>query len=143
MFLKFPHEICREIGSFLDYDSRMNLNRVVELNDRYVKRLKSDEHNLAVKVALVSSKLQRHFNTRGMRNTIMSMCSVFAYLIKTKDTALFNQKDITQALLSRAKYYSVKENIVNRAGERPSSSLARRLMRLSKKLVSKVENGFT
>jgi len=143
MFLKFPHEICREIGSFLDYESRMNFNRVVELNDRYVKRLNSDKHNLIVKVALLSAKLSRHDNIQGIRNATMSICSVFAYLINTKDKVLFNQKSLINAMIERATYYSVKENIINRAGERPSSKVARRLVRLSKKLISKVKNGFT
>lgn len=143
MFLKLPHEICREIGSFLDYESRINFNRVVELNDRYFKRLESDKHNLDLKVALVSAKLERHYNTGGIRKTTMSICGIFAYFINTKDTVLFNQKSIIDAMLDRAKYYSVKENIVNRSGARPSPKLARRLTRLCKKLVSKIENGFT
>lgn len=143
IFLNLPNEICREIGGYLDYESRMNFNRNVELDDRFVKKLKSDEHNLRVKVQLLMSKLRRHDAVDGIQNSARSMVSIFAYLINTKDTALLDDKRFSMVLLAKARYYSLEENIVSNNGARPPRQLVKRLVRLSKKLVLKVENGFT
>jgi hypothetical protein len=143
MFLTLPNEICREIGGYLDYESRMNYNRNVELDDRFVKKLKSDEHNLQVKVNLLKSKLNRHDAMVGIQNTARSMVSIFAYLVKTKDNVLFNDKRFTTVVLARARYHSLEENIFGNDGTRPPRQLVKRLIRLAKKLVLKVENGFT
>lgn len=143
MFRMLPHEICREIGSYLDYESRMNFNRNVELDDRYVKRLESDKHNEAVKSRLLSSKLRRHARVQGSPDSAMSVIGIFRYLINTKDTVLFSKKNMIQAMLERATHFSKLENTVDAYGNRLRPRLARCLVRVSKKLVSKIENGFT
>ena len=143
MFLKLPHEICREIGSYLDYESRMNFNRNVDLDDRYVKRLNSDKHNRKVKIQLLLSKLKRHAYVRDSRDSARSAISIFRYLINTKDRVLFIEKKMIDAIVERATHYSKRENAVDTSGVRLQPRLARCLVRVSKKLLSKVKNGFT
>lgn len=92
MFNQLPHEMNREIGSFLDYESRMNFAQVViDKEDRFVRKLNSDAHNLRVKVDLVKHKLHKFEETSpNTKSRLIAMKKLFLYLLHTKDTALFD-----------------------------------------------------
>jgi hypothetical protein len=89
MFHQLPHEIDRLIGSYLDYESRMNFNRVLpDVNDRFVRKLPSDAHNLHVKVDLIRHKLTQIQNEYTMRRRFRLLKQLCLYILHTKDTAL-------------------------------------------------------
>jgi len=142
MFLKLPHEICREIGSYLDYESRMNYNRNVEFNDRYTKRLESDKHNFKVKVALICGMLDRQDRCVNYVGRVVMMAHIFSYLVYTRDTALLDNPKIALVMLVRSTDYSTLENVTNEAQFVPRK-IAKRLVRVARKLVLKLKNGFT
>jgi hypothetical protein len=101
--MELPNEICREIGSYLDYESRMNYNRVMDFEDRFVRKLNSDSHNLLVKVATLRSKVDKSETYCPCYKTI-NFQRIFHYLAETKDEVLFSIKSIRDNMEDRCDY---------------------------------------
>jgi hypothetical protein len=119
----------------------MNYNRNVEFNDRYTTRLNSDKHNLRVKVALVRGMLDRQSECVDPVRSVILLKRVFLYMLKTVDTVLLDRESFAKQVLERALCYSVIDNITNENAI--PTKIAKRLVRVSRKLVLKVKNGFT
>lgn len=96
--MELPNEVCQEIGSYLDYESRMNYNRVMDFEDRFVRKLNSDSHNARVKLKLLQSCLNRSISQPFERRTI-NFQRTFHYMAETKDEVLFSIEKL------RAHYY--------------------------------------
>lgn len=59
-FDNFPHEINRMIGSYLDYNSRLEFGQLVsDLEDRPVKKINAEQHECAVQIRRIKEKLNR------------------------------------------------------------------------------------
>lgn len=91
IFDTLPHVINQNIGSFLDYNSRMEFSRVLTSSeDRFVRKLKSDEHNFAV----VTQKLKGYLDELKYKATLneraLSCYKLMNYLANTKDTIVFD-----------------------------------------------------
>jgi hypothetical protein len=90
MITQLPHELCRVIGSFLDYNSRIEFSRVLEhKDDKFVRKLDSNAHNLLVKVRL-NIKLMEDVQQHTLRKSTIRLTKLFRYLANTKDTCIFD-----------------------------------------------------
>ena len=94
MFDQLPNEINQEIGSYLDYDSRMNFGRVLpDVADRFVRKLNSDAHNLAYKRRLFYEKVRRALDygpigTKSVKQ-LHEMKQAILYFLHTKDEWIY------------------------------------------------------
>lgn len=95
VFKTLPHEICREIGSFLDYSSRAAYNSLLDLDDKFVRKLSSDSHNLQVKVNHMSMFVGRLEALDTIEERAIKSLKMFQYLVDTKDTVLFTHSSDT------------------------------------------------
>lgn len=101
--MELPNEICREIGSYLDYESRMNYNRVMEFEDRFVRKLNSDSHNAWVKASLVLRQINK-LETLCVICKRIQFQKIMYYLAETKDEILFKIESVRKAVKDRCEY---------------------------------------
>ncbi len=94
IFKILPHEICREIGSYLDYESRMNYNSLLDFEDKFVRKLNSDAHNLHVKVMHLSHYVENIYLKYDPIQKAIILMKLFHYLLFTKDTVLFTSSNM-------------------------------------------------
>ena len=128
------------IAPFLDHASRMNFNATLPVEYRYTKKMNSDAHNLAVKVDLVSRKLNRAMSAPSNSDLkVRRLKEVMTYIANTKDDALLSfSPDLRGVILDRAQYLSNIQNfpmyqIYNR-------KRVNELMRVCQRLVEKIEH---
>lgn len=101
--MELPNEVCQEIGSYLDYESRINYNRVMDFEDRFVRKLDSDSHNAFVKVKILQSYLDRSMRESFERRTI-NFQRTFHYMAETKDEVLFSIEKLRTHYYERCMY---------------------------------------
>lgn len=90
------HDMLQTIGSFLDYNSRINYNLCLSHKDQYMKRLESDAHNLQVITNHLSLLLIKIDDFEGIPSKQSRIIlKVFKYLATTRDTLLFQIKHPT------------------------------------------------
>ena len=98
-FDQFPHEINRMIGSYLDYNSRVEFSQLVsDHEDQYIKRLNSDEHNLLIKKNLITQKFTKIYKPYGTSTEDLLM--FLDYLCRTKDTVIFEHHSYREYLMN-------------------------------------------
>jgi hypothetical protein len=108
MFNRVDPGINQLIGSYLDYESRMNFGRVVpDIESRVVKKLDSDSHNTFVKRALLRDKVA-HFKSAPPYSVekCNALEKIFLYLLDTKDDTLFKCQDLVEAAKTAALYHT-------------------------------------
>lgn len=114
MFNQLPHEMNREIGRFLDYNSRINFFQVLpDREDKFVRKLNSDSHNLAVKIDLVRVGSDIIYNSKTPRKSAIFMTKLFRHLAKTKDTCLIDacySSSMQNTIIDKALTYSDSNN---------------------------------
>jgi hypothetical protein len=78
------------IGSYLDYDSRVNFNAAVTVHDAAVKKINCRSHNLSV----VINRFKTLFdNLRELLDVHCRLCHIrklFQYLSTTQDLTIFS-----------------------------------------------------
>ena len=108
MFNQVDPGINQLIGSYLDYESRINFGRVLpDVESRFVKRLDSDSHNTYVKRSLLQDKMNRFYLTRP--DTIErcnALKRILLYLLHTKDEVLFKNKGLPQSMKITALHHA-------------------------------------
>ncbi len=78
------------IGSYLDYDSRVNFNAVVTIHDAAVNRIDCRSHNFFVVVNRIQALLD---NLRESHDVHVRLCHIrklFHYLSTTPDLSVFS-----------------------------------------------------
>ena len=107
--MELPSCVMRNIASFLPYNERIEVNKMVPIEDRVVKKLDSDGHNLYVKSVMFTDKLIR-FNQLSFDSLVRlnAAISLFWYILHTKDTCLLrnSRQDFIDILLEKANYFS-------------------------------------
>ena len=101
-----PENIIQHIVSFLPYNERVEMNRILPVNCRVVKKLDSDSHNLRVKSKLIKEKLSKIENAGSL--TIMKMKYVkqlFLYLLHTRDNVMFHYPKFKAVTIERALHH--------------------------------------
>lgn len=109
-FEKLPHEVNRSIGSFLDYNSRMEFSRVLtDKEDRFVRKLDSDAHNCKFNLRLMKSIIDGLSKEKSLIGQAQCFCRIFDYLAYTEDTILLDAKPVNPFLktcLSKAREFT-------------------------------------
>lgn len=108
MFNQVDPGINQLIGSYLDYESRINFGRVLpDVESKFVKRLDSDSHNTYVKHSLLRDKLAR-FEATGMYTIerCKALKRLFLYILHTKDEVLFKNAKLIAAIRDTAMRHS-------------------------------------
>jgi len=104
-FQRLPHEINKNIGSFLDYNSRMEFSRVLTSSeDRFVRKLNSDAHNFAVLVRKLKSYMDETISL-DVTKQANACYKLFNYFANTKDTLLYDLvglKEFRKAAINKA-----------------------------------------
>lgn len=109
MFNQLPSEINRLVGSFLDYDSRINFSRVLtDKDDKFVRKLDSDGHNRRTKIGLLQNAVTRVCNATTRRKRAIQMTRLFRYMALTKDTCLLDLEnhEFRRVVLDKAREHS-------------------------------------
>jgi hypothetical protein len=97
-----PHEICREIGKMLDYESRINYNCVMEPYDRFTKRIESDAHNAYVVCTEYARLLKEIYDNWDCQNKrCIATVKMMKYLLDSKDDALFTNPNFKNMTLEK------------------------------------------
>lgn len=110
MFNQLPHELNREIGSFLDYNSRIEFYRVLEhKDDKFVRKLNSNAHNLYVKKQIIA-KMMDNVRQNTVRKSVIELTKLFRYLATTRDTSIFDavEKFNTTAIRKAQEYTDIE-----------------------------------
>lgn len=126
------------IAPFLDHASRMNFNATLPIEYRYTKKMNSDAHNFAVKVNLVSRKLNRATKAPPASDLkVRRIKEVMTYMLNTKDDAILSfNPELRAVILEKSQYYS---NIHNFPLYYLNNKRALDLMRVCQRLVEKIE----
>lgn len=109
MFTQLPHEINRLVGSFLDYDSRMNFSRVLlDKDDKFIRKLDSDSHNRRTKLSLLNQFVCRVCDATTPRKRAIQMARMFRYMALTKDTCILDlhHDEFRRVVLDKAREHS-------------------------------------
>jgi len=109
MFNRLPHEINRLVGSFLDYDSRINFSRVLsDKDDKFVRKLDSDSHNRRTKIELLHNAVTRVCDATTLRKRAIQMTRLFRYMALTKDTCILDlhHSEFRRIVLDKAREHS-------------------------------------
>ena len=111
-FQRLPHEINRSIGSFLDYNSRVEFSRVLPTNhDKFVRKLKSDEHNFYVAKTRINDYLRLSRKVFAYPKKRLYIYQLFKYLATHPDTIVLDVADQYQIMI----LFDFKEHIIFKA----------------------------
>lgn len=107
IFNQLPAEINRLVGSYLDYNSRVNFLSVLPSNeDKFVRKLNSEEHNFRIKINLIRDLLNKTFEATTRRKKAISVKNTLRYFAKTKDTIVMDNSTFRSVLLLKAREWS-------------------------------------
>jgi len=81
--------ILKHIGSYLEYNDRINFNMAVPFEARFVRKLNSDSHNLKIKCLALQEKMSKVLSTESSVERALLITKLFEYLLETNDTAMF------------------------------------------------------
>lgn len=111
-FDTLPHDINKVIGGYLDIDSRVQFFRVLPENeDKFVKKLNSDKHNLSVKLTEIRNTLSKIEEATGNPNKqALLMIKMFNNLRKTKDTWFHEHKNFVRTIFEKLSEYTSRES---------------------------------
>jgi hypothetical protein len=107
--MELPSCVMRNIASFLPYNERIEVNKMVPIEDRIVKKLDSDGHNLYVKsVMLTEMVIKINMMPSDSLMKLDGFIKLFWYILHTKDTCLLrnSRQDFIDILLGKAEIYS-------------------------------------
>ena len=137
---QLPYQIIGDIASFLSYNERMNVNMMIPIEYRYIKKLENvDGHNLYTKIDIVQNKLIKINKTPfGSKKRIIYFMRLFEYLLKTKDTSLFT---VSPSLTAVLKQRTIDFSQIEKYGEIATkhTGLVLRCIRICQKLLDKIE----
>lgn len=98
-----PESIMQEIVSYLPYDERIEANKALPFQFRFVKKINSDSHNLKVKTNMITYKLSKIETTQSSSiQRVRAVKSLMTYLANTNDTALFSYEKFKDVVLQKA-----------------------------------------
>lgn len=108
--MELPSCVMRNIASFLPYNQRIEVNKLVPLEDRVVKKLDSDGHNLYVKSVMFTDKVIKinHLPNDSLKK-LDAFINLFQYVLTMKDTCLLvnSRQDFIDILLAKGQLYSM------------------------------------
>ena len=109
-FDNLPHELNRKIGSFLDYNSRIEFSKTLSSNeDKFVNKLKSDEHNFYVVKNQVNDYLRLARRVRESPKKRLYIYQFFNYLANHPDTLILDVADQYEIMMfTDFKWYATK-----------------------------------
>ena len=119
MFHTLPHEINRNIGSFLDIDSRVSLSHILKSKaDLSIKQLDSDSHMLKIHIKHITRRIKDHINYKcsywRRRNCSCLPCfyqknrittSLFNYIIKVRDDTIFKNSSLIRVIKEQSERF--------------------------------------
>lgn len=140
MFNTLPPEVNRQIGSFLDYESRINFSRVLPTkDDKFVRKLESDEHNRRVKFTQIYNLVVKITGSISPRKRAIMMARLFRYMALTKDTCILDIENtaVRQVIIDKAIKYS---NMNNESFHLIHHKVSKSLVRAATLLLDRVES---
>jgi hypothetical protein len=94
----------QRVVEFLPYNERVEMNRILPLHYRVVKKLNSDEHNFHVKLMLMKDKITKiNSYEQGNVERLKTAKKMFLYFAHTKDKVLYMNETLRNTALSKAK----------------------------------------
>jgi hypothetical protein len=148
VFNKFPHEINRHIGSFLDYNSRIEFSRILTSNkDKFVRKLKSDEHEFYIAKETVLNYMKTLRRYRENPKKRVYLYQFFKYLLNDRNTILLdveNQYEVfmlfhfKKRILCHAR--ELMDPMSGNYGHIMTKKQRKEMISISSKLVEKYEN---
>lgn len=121
-----PHEVSRNIGSFLDLDSRVCLTKIFKSKeDLNIKRLDSDGLMLKIHIKHITCRIKQQLNYKCMywnrkhcscfpcfyqKNRITK--SIFQYIIKVRDDTIFKEDSLMRVIKENAKRFLSEIEVV-------------------------------
>lgn len=148
IFDKIPHELNRKIGSFLDYNSRIDFSRILPTNhDKFVKKLKSDEHNFYVAKNRINDYLRLGRKVFHYPKKRVFIYQLFKYLATHPDTIVLDVAgqyhvmvlfDFREHIISKAKDFTNPNS--GHYGHIMTRKQQRELMNISAKLLERYTN---
>lgn len=88
-FDNFPHEINRMIGSYLDYNSRLEFGQLVsDIEDRPVKKINADSHQTAIHIISIKNRIRKVEKLVNWDDKGYLILDLVKFIINKHDTTL-------------------------------------------------------
>lgn len=137
MARSIPEDALRIIASFLPYDQRVEMNRALPFDYRFVRKIKSDEHNVQYKVKLVNGKIARFLAETDQTKRVKIVKQIILYMLHTKDSCLFRYPNLKNMLYTKCLEFIDRDNYRNLMIQNPR--LVKSSIRASTELLHKLE----
>jgi hypothetical protein len=106
IFNRLPHDINKLIGSYLDYNSRVELSRVFShVNDKFVRKLNAKDHDINVHIRNIKNYLDKNDEVYGINNKIRITIRCFKYLIRHVNSGIFERKRFLDSVNQKANWF--------------------------------------
>lgn len=100
-FKILPTDINKKIGNFLDLDSKIQFNKILDKDDRLYKKINSEEFNEKV----IIERLKELIESTNKYNTIFSIIELLKFLLYMRSDFIIKYPQFKLALLSKIRQY--------------------------------------
>jgi hypothetical protein len=143
-FDKLPFEINRLIGSYLDYNSRVELSRALPVkHDKFVRKLDSESHDYKVRTLALTKMIKNTMRPHlTLSERAVHMAKIFKSFTDTPTCVLLRNSRIYGMVLQRATKFANKDDEqYENIEEEPKQYLIQEANRLLQKCESCVPTG--
>lgn len=122
-----PPNVNYTIGSYIDYNSRIEFSRVLgDRDEKYVRKLDSRNHESFIHMKNISIMTERMAYIETNNDAALYLTKIYNYILNMKNNDLFNDINLREALIVNSNVYTneyfsghdkvygnVKKNLVN------------------------------
>lgn len=106
-FEVIPYEINRLIGSYLDYNSRMEFHRALtHVDDKFVRKLDSRSHAANMSIQRMNKYLHDIHNSNDINERVFIVINMFEYMYNMPYKDIFNNKKFREICIEKTTKYS-------------------------------------